>query len=41
MNTAADTLDVAAGVNWESSGDGTATIDNQGALIVGAVAGMS
>ncbi len=35
VNTATDTLDVGGGVNWESTGDGTATIDNQGALIVG------
>ncbi len=35
VNTAGDTLDLGGGVNWESTGDGTATIDNQGALIVG------
>ncbi|MGO9922926.1 MAG: beta strand repeat-containing protein, partial [Isosphaeraceae bacterium] len=34
VNTASDTLDVFAGVNWHS--DGTASIDNQGALVVGA-----
>ena len=35
VNTATDTLDIGGGVNWESNGDGTATIDNLGALIVG------
>ncbi len=41
VNTAADTLDVLAGVNWQSDIDGTATIDNQGALIVGAGLGTA
>jgi fibronectin-binding autotransporter adhesin len=36
VNTAADSLDVLAGVNWESADDDTATIDNQGALVVAA-----
>ena len=36
VNTATDTLDVGGGVSWQSDGDGTATIDNQGALVVGA-----
>jgi hypothetical protein len=37
VNTATDTLDVLGGVNWESSIDNTASIVNQGALVVGAV----
>jgi hypothetical protein len=37
VNTATDTLDVLGGVNWESSTDNTASIVNQGALVVGAV----
>ncbi|HKI20335.1 MAG TPA: hypothetical protein VKA15_20770, partial [Isosphaeraceae bacterium] len=37
VNTAADTLDLGGGVKWESVGDGTSTIDDQGALIVGIV----
>ena len=41
VNTAADTLDVLAGVSWESDIDGTATIDNQGALVVGAGMGTA
>jgi hypothetical protein len=35
VNTATDTLDVGGGVNWESNEGGTATINNEGALIVG------
>ena len=30
VNTASDTLDVLAGVSWQSDADGTATIENQG-----------
>ncbi len=37
VNTAADTLDLGGGVLWDSVADGTGTIDNQGALIVGVV----
>ena len=36
VNTALDTLDVLAGVSWQSDLDGTAEIDNQGAMVVGA-----
>jgi len=41
VNTASDTLDVLDGVSWHSDNDGTATIDNQGALIVGAGLGTA
>jgi fibronectin-binding autotransporter adhesin len=41
VNTATDTLDVLGGASWQSDIDGTATIDNQGALIVGAGTGTA
>jgi hypothetical protein len=39
VNAAGDTLDVDGGVKWQSAEDGTATIVNQGAIVVGAIIG--